>query len=291
MRPWSKPLTAWHVVRHRAVICLMSTAATATLLGTPGKTTGPRTTKPMLLGVVSETDDAPLLSLQGAYYPGKGWRRSDTVKSFFVRGVRFTLYDARGRAIKTARVQKVQDAEEFGLSAMIDAGPLSGGPFLAISGIVRPSPRPPRPQNMTDPIYQQTVSQYLQSRGIAVSRPRITQVVRADLNGDKRDEVLIAANSPGDTNGGNLRNFYSVVLLRFIAVNGRVRTQALQAETFARGTESDVARYSLLGCPDIDGDGRTEIAIKASFYEDEGVYVFTFNGKAVRRVIGSDSGD
>jgi len=246
--------------------------------------------QPTLIGVASSTDDYPALALHGAYLPGRGWGKGGPVKRFFKIRARFTLYDVRGTPRNTVRLDRIQDMDRHGVVASFSPGPPAEGQFLALSGAARPQPRSVRQLSSANPVYRTIVSDYLRARGIRVARPRLTRVLQGDLNGDGKNEVLIAATSTEDGGNVEIRNFYSLVLLRYVNPNGSMGTVPLAVDVSARTDEGSLGRYKLLSCADLNGDGRREVVVTGSFYESNSLAVFTFDGKAARRVIHTDFG-
>lgn len=129
--------------------------------------------------------------------------------------------------------------------------------------------------------YQNIIKAELQKRGLKNPLVKLQNVIRADLDGDGKDEVIIEAShfrdssasaSPRPVPSSNASaGDYSLLLLRSV-VNGKVQTQVL-GEDIALKASTDInaprlsLRFSLEGVADLNGDGRMEIITSGSYYE------------------------
>lgn len=281
------------------VLALLALAAAAT----PGTARQPR--------AVSRHPNAPILIgyaiggqiwvVGAAYRPGRGggWIGDEKAKSLFRPGTRFAAFDLSGaRGAQTLRT--VGPGEGYGGWAADATGTLTGkadAPAIALAGALAPplpAGRVPRPQTLSGPgaaIYEQAAASLLRAKGLTVSRPRLTQHLRVDLNGDGTDEVLLCAHSRPELGRepGALRGDYALAALRFVSgPGGKVTTAPLGVEAYTRDSNEGPSasnRYTLLGCVDVDGDGRLEIALGTGYYEGWGVEFYSFDGRRVRRVL------
>jgi hypothetical protein len=142
---------------------------------------------------------------------------------------------------------------------------------LAVSGAWPDLPGPVQILPLDDAEALITAAAYLQGRHLPVSKPRVTQVLRADLNGDGVQETIICANSDNSSlNDKDPASAYSLALLR-VNINGRLTTQPLRVWAAYKPTHEyveDFERhygragfYRVLALSDIDRDGRVEIAV------------------------------
>lgn len=140
-------------------------------------------------------------------------------------------------------------------------------------------PRPVASLPTTHPTYREIVRAELVGRGLKASQVNLLGVVRADLDGDGTQEVVIEAahfaghrglypppvGAPGD---------YSLLLLRQV-VRGRVVTTALGAHVapqtpWSPGSDLPMPMatlFRLAGVADLNGDGRMELVTFGSYYE------------------------
>jgi len=114
----------------------------------------------------------------------------------------------------------------------------------------------------------------------AKTRPRIIRCLDIDLNGDGQKETLLEAQSHAIH--GNLpehvKNFYSVVLLRFIDRTGKAHVVPLAAQATRWGYDSDCHSRTIIGLVDMDGDGKTEVVLDIGEYEGSGMLIIGFDG-------------
>ncbi len=136
-------------------------------------------------------------------------------------------------------------------------------------------PRPVEWLSSQNEFYLQAVRETLQAAGLPDPDVRIQQVLRADLDGDGADEVLIAASrfleptghdvSPGD---------YSIVLLRsFVA--GQISTQRVVGEVYTSARSlAFPPSYTVQGVLDANADGRLEVLVYRQVWEGQGSQLF-----------------
>ncbi len=233
----------------------------------------------------------PDVWIAGAFDAGRGWRTDEQARLLVRQNTPFTRYDLRGQA-KRLVVGTPELGEAVGgwfatqVNASTNRAPQEV-PLLALSGAANPIRRIPRPQSLRNPVYERSAAALLRGKGLTIKRVRLTQHLRIDLNGDGTEEVLLSAHSR-DAVGREprvQRGDYALVALRF-AAGGRVRTVPLVREVNTRAIPFSAPNgYRILGCADINGDGRLEIALYSHYYEGDGIEIFTFDGKAVRSVI------
>lgn len=145
---------------------------------------------------------------------------------------------------------------------------------------VRAQPRPVVLLANNSAVYLGSVKKELEKLGLKNPQVRINTLVRADLDGNGTQEVLIEASNigverfypDGPTQSGGQ---YSLVLLRYVK-NGQVYTTVLakdlqvkdlsQAEVEAGGGRV-MTRFGIAGVLDVNGDGRMEVVLAAAYYE------------------------
>ncbi len=216
------------------------------------------------------------------------WREPDDIAPHLRGGERYELYTLTqrlGSAVGTK--PRLVEGEGYGYAQVLEVTPLPERPgiVLGIGGAWNALPRVPRVERNDRPIYKQAVAVFLRAKGLDIPHPRITQVLRVDLDGDGSDEVLISANS-----GGPAEEFvwpsegsYSLVLLRKV-VNRKVVTIEL-AENHLTRVEKDeptsFAIFSIAALLDLDGDGRMEVLVHGQLYEGDSLTAYrTTRGRA-----------
>lgn len=238
---------------------------------------------PAIVGLIHE--DA--VWVVGAFDPLRGWRNDTQSKSLFASGQTLKVFDAQ-RQIGSTTIGAVQSGEEVGGWLAKSSKPFdSENPLIAIGAKHNLMPRKPRPQVLNNPLYQGVVANVLKLEGVNVARPRLTQHVRVDLNGDGTEEVLLVAHSRDEMGRTprTVRNDYSMAVLRCV-VGGKSKTILLDSDVYKTGQQFTASqRFVLAGCYDLDGDGTLEIAIWSGYYEGDSVQIYKFDGKTARRVL------
>lgn len=134
-------------------------------------------------------------------------------------------------------------------------------------------PRKWQAASLTDAVYKKAVADVLRARGLAKSPVKIEKAVRVDLDGDGADEVLLlATHLIGDYEPGS----YSMLLMRKI-VGGKVRNTLVGANFLTKKDEYYGGEYTLSGIADLNGDGKMEVMVEISAYEEGWIKVFEIN--------------
>ena len=123
--------------------------------------------------------------------------------------------------------------------------------------------------------YLQSVRETLQAAGLPDPEVRIQQVLRADLDGDGADEVLIAASRFLEPTGHDVSaGDYSLVLLRsFVA--GQLATQRVVGEVYTSARSlAFPPSYTVQGVLDANADGRLEVLVYRQVWEGQGSQLF-----------------
>ncbi|HEY0459990.1 MAG TPA: VCBS repeat-containing protein [Pyrinomonadaceae bacterium] len=152
-----------------------------------------------------------------------------------------------------------------------------GGIGLGLGYGWKPQPRSLKSIDLNNPEYKKIVNDFLRSKGITLPVARLSQAIRADLDGDGQEEVLLSATRVVDYEKKKARTAYdeySVVLLRKI-INGKPQNILLGGEFVpkSRGVY-DGYQYSVSSVADLNGDGRMEIILYSAYYEGSDVQVF-----------------
>lgn len=168
---------------------------------------------------------------------------------------------------------------------------------LATSPKIKAQPRPIQTIPNTHRAYHNILRQELFKLGIESPRMNITNIIRADLDGNGTQEVILAASyykkysdgslsgqtrtdrPPARANAGD----YSVVLLRSIQ-NGKINTTMIHKDLFIQeakdeGTWLMPTLSNLAGIADLNGDGRMELVLWETYYEGTGVRVLEWTPK------------
>ena len=172
---------------------------------------------------------------------------------------------------------------------------------LAVRADLNARPRPLTLLPLQHSLYEGVVRAELQRRGLRNPVVQLARVLRADLDGDGRDEVLIEAthfaqNAPGETQPPVDARVgdYSLLLLRWVK-NGQAQTTALAADVVLKPGSTDAPRnglrWVLEGVADLNGDGRMEMVASESYYEGTSLAAFTWTpAQGPRKVLETGCG-
>ena len=158
---------------------------------------------------------------------------------------------------------------------------------IAVSGLKKPWPRPVTAQSPNNAIYRNEVAQWLKKHGVKNPQVGITQIWRADLDGNGTQEVIINAvrqngktGSPQQITPDSAAGDYSVVLLRYVSGKS-VKTVPVASEIHAVAKKFNAPFISeVISILDINGDGRMEIVLRGRYYEGDSTGVYEWkNGK------------
>jgi hypothetical protein len=172
------------------------------------------------------------------------------------------------------------------LTVALPAGITPEQTVIGIYGGWNALPRVPKKLDTTNQVYVQLVRDLLIRKGITDPKVSITQLWRVDLEGDGKEEVIIAATTPRqayrDCSPEVEAGDYSLVLLRKL-VKGKVETIAIRLKYFpatpAYSGNEDL--FDLTGVFDVDGDGTMEIITSWRYHEGFGQAIHRIRGATV----------
>ncbi|BDP42865.1 hypothetical protein DAETH_28340 [Deinococcus aetherius] len=198
-----------------------------------------------------------------------------------VRGSEGYRVQALGGQVASARGAR---AESFGAPCPDAFGvTLSPGPRFPTFAVATPAgarsrPRPVTVLPVTGAVYRAAIRDELVKRGLREPAVNVTRVVRADLDGNGTDEVIVEARRFAEGSGlypppSGQPGDYSVLLLRHV-VGNRVRTSVLGAYVALRARDPNstdfgplATLHALAGIADLNGDGRMEVITFGAYYE------------------------
>jgi hypothetical protein len=142
-----------------------------------------------------------------------------------------------------------------------------------------PVPRVPKTISLTDATYKKAVAAVLRSKGILKTTIKLTQAVRVDLDGDGKEEVLIAATFFKNTFGASAaKNDYSFVLLRKI-VGEKVQDTVVDGEFITKKIDFGApSEYKISSIADLNGDGKMEVILHSAYYEGNSSWAVEMKG-------------
>ncbi|HKY47763.1 MAG TPA: VCBS repeat-containing protein [Acidimicrobiia bacterium] len=118
----------------------------------------------------------------------------------------------------------------------------------------------------------EAVTEVLMSLGIE-SEPVLFQQIAADIDADGNDEIVIVSKSLPDDLFGRPGD-YSVVVMRKM-IEGDWQTAILET-SLGEPDSPYVLSHSISAIADLNGDGRMEIAVDASYYEGSGSAAYEY---------------
>jgi hypothetical protein len=235
--------------------------------------------------------------LVGGHRNGR-WADADQMAPALTGGEAYWLYTL-DKALPdrlTGGAPTVEEPGEYQSVELAVPEPLRHTAF-AFAGPWDAMPRAPVVLGNTVAAYQAQVRRLLDQHGLKASPVVIHQALRCDLEGDGKDEVLIAAASlarlsPDSTapapraQPGN----YQVVLLRKLA-GQEVKTFVLTQDWYGADADQQVPTIDRVGAVlDLDGDGAQEIVLTWEYYEGYGVQVFQLQGGVPKPVLSAGLG-
>lgn len=216
---------------------------------------------------------------------------TDTVASTLKGGETYRLYSltaALGQTTGSAPESMgvpCEDEQQVTLTATPAAA------TLAVTGNWNPQPRLPKAESTSQDVYIQAASTVLRGKGIANPQVHLTQVLRADLDGDGESEVLVTATYHKDGLVPHAEvGEYSVVFLRKV-VKGQVQTVILDGDFILKPVEFGAPlTFTVTGLLDLNGDGTLEIAVRSEYYEGAGTTIYEVTGTQVKDVLSCGCG-
>ncbi len=196
-----------------------------------------------------------------------------------------------GTAVMDEPFPSELDPSVYELRLEVESG--TTGHLVAVSGEGNFQPRPVSMQSTDQRVYDDAVQEVLEERGMS-SSPRLTQNIRADLDGDGTEEVVLSANMPSSQGPGMTQpgpGDYSFVMIRQL-VDGELRTTVLEGVFHTETTEMMMgANHSeVIGVLDLDGDGRMELVVSSEGWESRSLTVYAFDGEQWNPVLSEELG-
>jgi hypothetical protein len=134
--------------------------------------------------------------------------------------------------------------------------------------------------------YLQALNEYLLSSGVDSPESRIEQILRADLDGDGSDEVLLAASRFEEPTGHSvLAGDYSLVLMRKLTMDGVVTQRVIGEIYTSEETLAFPPGYTLQGILDINADGQLEVLVYRQVWEGYGTILFELRGDRLEETL------
>ncbi len=235
---------------------------------------------------------------------GKGWVGGEAARGLAHKGDRMTLYGLKSGVIDSAELTKdgalwsehpegaVSEglAYEMRLTAPSDKCKThEGEPVIAVwhsPGAPEPRWVPAQELSPESSTYRRLAAEWVRSHGgpkEAAQQVTVGQIVRADLNGDGRDEVLLSFYWFDETLNGlptlHTTRGVSYLIMRYLPRGSRTpRTVLLDSAS----TEV----HAVIGLCDLDRDGWAEVVAKRDGYEYWSSRLYHWTGGKFRVIQG-----
>lgn len=145
-------------------------------------------------------------------------------------------------------------------------------------------PRKWQPADPADANYKKAVTGVLRARGLAKSPVKIEQAVRVDLDGDGADEILLVAKHYAeDATLNPMTGNYSALMMRK-TTGGKARNILVGGNFLTKKDDYFGGEYSIAGIADLNGDGRMEVLVIISGYEENWIEVFEIKAGMLTKI-------
>jgi hypothetical protein len=229
---------------------------------------------------------------------GGKWLEADELAPMLKGGERYRLYTLASAAGEAVGSNTESAGEPCNGTKNIKFSPETRG-AIAVGGEWNALPRIPRAVSTNDPIYRQVVAGFLRRNGFVRPKINITQIIRIDLEGDGKEEVIVSATHLAEglsVDGGPMAvhakpGDYSLVFVRKI-MRGRVRDIVLTEAYFPRKNSQPwtPTQDKVAAVLDLNGDGKMEILLHGGYYEGSWSSVFRLDGEKFKNVFGCGCG-
>jgi hypothetical protein len=212
--------------------------------------------------------DAATGQLYGAARQGR-WVAPAGIDPQALQGREFIHYDREGVRGATTRLRSQPTAETCSNPTYRPVAASPGpapGTYLAADWDA--APRAATRLGLDNATYRAVVSDWLATRDLTDPAPQLAQALRVDLDGDGRDEVILAAERQRGSITSTRAGDYSVLLLR-LWEQDRVVTRPLLADLYPHDCTAECAprRYRVFSTLDLNGDGHLEVIVTIQDYE------------------------
>ncbi|HEV7587431.1 MAG TPA: VCBS repeat-containing protein [Longimicrobium sp.] len=238
----------------------------------------------------------PVLDAKSGYVLGAPvngtWQDGRHVAGRVGAGRRYRVFGSGGLLGVSSGTRPQSVDEPCAESFAVELSPAREEGEVAVDGAWNVLPRPvTRLSAAAAAGYAGAVRQILLQHGIRAPMVRVTGAVRADLDGDGTEEVIVSAfRSTGNGTFTVGAGDYSLVFVRKL-VGGVVRTIMLEQEYHPRAKgETTTNEYTIAGAWDLDGDGKLEIVIRASYYEGGWTTLYRIRGTTVQTLVSAGCG-
>jgi hypothetical protein len=257
--------------------------------------------------LAAKADLHPIVEVQSGYLFGATadgkWIKSDKAAkalrdetTYHVYGLTQSFGEARGGKPKPSEEEVCSDVLTVSLLPNPDKG------AIALAASWNALPRKVQILDATQQVYVDAARDFLKTKGIDNPKVKIESILRADLDGDGEEEVLISATNYFEKDeGAPMRSpagSYSMVLLRRL-VAGKVETQLVEGEFYPKAyqnrTDDDASfnapnAYKVIAVLDLDGDGKMEVVVASRYYEGGATTIYRCDPKKIKALLSVSCG-
>jgi len=264
---------------------------------------------PLSTAIVSAADLRPIIEVETGYFFGaseKGnWVKADKAAKSVGKKTTYQVYGLTKQVgqITAGKPKSVEEPCPDTLTVSLSSKPKDG--VIGLAAPWNALPRAPVIADATQPVYVDAVRDFLQTRGIADPKVRITRILRVDLEGDGEAEVLISATNYFTGDKSNVHpaapfseapihapqgGSYSIVILRRV-IEGNVQTKLVAGEVYAKPDESVAPNvYNLVAVLDLNGDGKLEVIVHSFYYEGGQTTIYRCEPDKIEPVLSVECG-
>jgi hypothetical protein len=213
-----------------------------------------------------------------------GWLSAQDAVALVKKDLQFSVYAGDGSLLNKTKLSAVQSSEVCSNPTYRAKGSLPERAVTLVAASWNAAPRRPGELDRGSPVYREALTLWLREQGIDDPQPVLSQLWRVDLEGDGRDEVLMAAARHRGSETSTEAGDYSVLLLRQLA-GDNVVTVPIRSDVFRETCIAECAleRHEVIGVLDLNGDGRLEIISKSAGYESTTQAVYSVEGDSVTK--------
>lgn len=215
---------------------------------------------------------------------GNNWLSAENTEVFVKNKLNFRVYSKDGNFLRNTTLYPVQTSEICSNPAFRPKESLPQNSVTLVGAPWNAASRKPRELDRSSPIYRQALTSWLREQGVDDSQPNLSQLWRIDLEGDGRDEVLIAAARHRGSETSTQAGDYSLLLLRKL-IDGVVVTFPVILDFFSETCIAECAleRHEIINVLDLNGDGKLEIITKSSGYESITQTIFSIEDFRIKK--------
>lgn len=232
----------------------------------------------------------------------KKWRNYVDLKALKSVSGEFSVFSNNGLVGKTNVISiDTSQSEDAGpycgplvkLSRKFSEGDKLNANLYAFKSKWNAQPRPVSVLSATNAAYEQAIKSILEQKAeLKKATVVIKKMIKVDLDGDQKDEVIIQATNHPDIYNPH-KGDYSLVIMRHL-VNEKVVTDILNFQFIDHdcGDVNEAAspcwmtQYTISALLDLNGDGTMEILINDETHEGEGVTAYEFTPEGLKAVLG-----